>query len=86
MPEFNIGDILRIRDYEDMKADHILGFVPDMKYLCGQRFTVKSNTKLYHSEEGIEGGWAIIADMLEYDDVEEIKDIDSKAFFGVLSG
>lgn len=48
--DIHVGDILRIRDWDDMVAefgvnsygcvDSFPGFTPSMKYLCGETFTV----------------------------------------------
>ena len=68
MREFQIGDHLRVRQWDDMAAEfgvtHLLSediipckfhFVEDMRKLCGMKFTVSNidGAKLY-SEEGVE--------------------------------
>lgn len=79
--EFKVGDVCRVREWDDMAAEfricrnHIMTtpvFVPAMKYLCGQTFTIKtiSENRRCTSEEGIERPpgvfpWAISTDMLE---------------------
>lgn len=80
---YQIGDRLQIRYWEDMVAEYGLDgenipvtyiFTPDMKYMCGQPFTVKDICGgRYVSEEGIENtgraySWKISEDMLEYID------------------
>ena len=75
---FNIGDVCRIRDWDDMERefgrtttgniDCRFVFTREMKYLCGKKFTIKDCDKdeVYSSEEDIEIGFSISADMLEY--------------------
>lgn len=87
MSKFQVGDVLRIKQWQDM-ADEFgtIGgdicchaeFVQDMRYLCGETFTVKDiiNDAVfgyqYRSVENIEGTrsggagiWFISEDMLE---------------------
>ena len=94
---FQVGDVCRIRQWDDMAAEFGGGrggdsicckfsFPEKMRYLCGQRFTVRDRTMgAYRSEEGVEdtrpgaGVWVISADMLEYDDgVDEHDEIGSE--------
>lgn len=77
---FNVGDVCRIRSWEDMQREFGLNgmdeidcdysFVEDMKYLCGKQFTIKAMEAedggiRCFSFEDIENGWAIGTDMLE---------------------
>lgn len=67
--DINIGDKLRVRDWDDMVAEFGLddgenipcdaSFITEMRGLCGKQFTVKEihrgdGYNTYHSEEGIE--------------------------------
>lgn len=84
MNNYQVGDVLRVRQWDDMAAEFGLDglgginckyckFAPEMRYMCGQTFTVSSITpnRKYHSKEGIEDFWLITEDMLEpYCDVE----------------
>lgn len=76
--EFQVGDICRIRSWEDMQRefgmdDSILCdfvFIPEMSYLCGKQFTIakmeqRSLGTLCISSEGVEGIYNIGTDMLE---------------------
>lgn len=74
--EFNIGDVCRIRQWDDMATEYGVApwgsikcresFIPSMRYLCGKPFTVKLKPNgIYYSEEGTEGNWNISGDMLE---------------------
>lgn len=77
---FNVGDVCRIRSWEDMQSEFGLedgvsincdfSFVPSMRHLCGQQFTIEriENGELgirCYSVEKIEGRWQIGTDMLE---------------------
>ena len=77
---YEIGDKLRIRQWEDMVAEFGFDldgniacrfkFTPDMRRLCGSEFTVCSingigDVAAYKSEERAESGFCISADMLE---------------------
>lgn len=77
MREFKVGDVCRIRQWDDMKEEfgvNVFGqipcrrtFIDAMAYLCGALFTVKYVDKdLCKSEEGVERSFFISADMLEY--------------------
>ena len=99
--KFEIGDILRIRQWDDM-ADEFgiigdtieckFGFTPAMRYLCGQKFTVKEiYDGEFQSEEGIENDthsddyWSISEDMLEMvEPTCELKINDIKKFNEML--
>lgn len=84
--DIHIGDVLRIREWDDMveefgyefddgdDIDCDKVFTSRMRYLCGQKFTVKeiSDYDGFLSEEDVEvsvnsplGRWVISADMLE---------------------
>ena len=81
--DFKVGDVLRVRQWDDMVKEFgvhnsIIScrflFTLTMKRLCGEQFTVRTIDPdgVYHSEECIEGGWNISADMLEYGDKFEV--------------
>lgn len=77
--EFKVGDICRIREWDDMFAefgggneyiDCDFSFVSSMKYLCGKTFTIaemhaRNLGTLCVSKERIEDGYNIGTDMLE---------------------
>lgn len=79
--DIRVGDVLRIRRWEDMEAEFGLTedgeipcvdtFTPYMRDLCGMTFTVRSvNTydnlnNDYEAKEPGFGKWIISADMLE---------------------
>lgn len=81
LEDIHVGDILRIKDWDDMEAEFGLtrsgsimcqcGFLPEMKYLCGKVFTVKSIEPGYlRSVEGYEiyglgRIWGVSSDMVE---------------------
>lgn len=77
---YKVGDILRVREWDDMAEEfevnsdgincEIAWFTNEMKYLCGKEFTVRNITHygrfpIYHSEERIEGRFFITESMLE---------------------
>lgn len=74
--DIHIGDVLQVREWDDMlKEFGLYGrdsinaefvFTPEMKYLCGQIFTVQDiNDGKVISVERCEGGWNVSADMLK---------------------
>jgi len=75
MSKYKIGDVLRIRQWDDMAAEYgeYRGdiqcegvFTSGMKYMCGEVFTVAEiYGGSYLSEEGFDRGWNITEDMLE---------------------
>lgn len=80
MSKFQIGDKLRIRQWDDMVKEFGIGengniqctfvFTKQMKILCGQPFTVSSieesfGRSKYKSEEGLLLDAYISSDMLE---------------------
>lgn len=80
MSKFQIGDKLRIRQWDDMVKEFGIDengnisctfvFTKQMKILCGQPFTVSSIVKSfdrseYQSEEEPSMGFMISSDMLE---------------------
>lgn len=79
MSKYNVGDVLQIRQWDDMVAEFGFNehgsiavphsFTQDMRGLCGQRFTVAGlydfNDKIYKAEEDIFQGWSIGEEMLE---------------------
>lgn len=69
MSKYAVGDVLRVRDWDDMEKEFGLTcagnidcefrFIQSMKYMCGQRFTVerienRGAGDIYRSEERIE--------------------------------
>lgn len=97
--KFNIGDVCRIREWDDMaeefgvdeEDDDVIEceykFIADMRYLCGERFTIKRRdyTRFY-SEEGLEGDYSISADMLELIEAESTAPpITTKDFNAILN-
>ena len=99
MSKFQVGDVLRIRQWEDMAEEFgedyggILckgSFIESMRHLCGQKFTVSNiypsdDIDAYESHERIEDGWFISEDMLEVfiEDVEP-EDVDNNEFDLIL--
>lgn len=79
MAKYNVGDVLQIRQWDDMVAEFGVDesgsievphhFVPEMRGLCGQRFTVAGSydfdDKIYKAEEDIFQQWSIDEEMLE---------------------
>lgn len=74
MNRFNVGDKLKIREWDDMVSefgtdkdgDIRNGFVQRMRYLCGKTFTVSAiNGDAYHAEEVGYSRYWISASMLE---------------------
>lgn len=76
---FEVGDILRVRDWDDMERqfgcnidgdiDCEFTFTNEMSYMCGMTFTVANidnHSREFSSVEGIEENYAISSDMLEY--------------------
>lgn len=77
--EFKVGDICRIREWDDMFAefggdneciDCDFSFTSGMKYLCGKTFTIaemyaRDSGTLCVSKERVEDGYSISTDMLE---------------------
>lgn len=74
--KFKVGDVLRIREWDDMASEFEASyaaimtpkyaFVANMRYMCGEVFTVASiNGCRYKSVEGIEGHFAVVGEMLE---------------------
>lgn len=85
--KYKVGDKLRIRQWDDMKAEYHrdsngifvdnIYFVDGMKHLCGMEFTVakiikRGNCYCYYSEEHTEEKWNISAGMLEPRKEEEL--------------
>lgn len=86
---FQVGDVCRIRQWDDMAEEFGGGkdgwairctgsFPKEMRYLCGQRFTIRDINGVSHrSVEGLEDTrpgdvpWLITSDMLEYDPDED---------------
>lgn len=75
--DIHIGDVLRVREWDDMEAEFGLDsvgdipcpglFVRGMEHLCGKIFTVEkiiSGMRIVPVENDF-GGWLISADMLE---------------------
>lgn len=72
--DFHVGDVVRIRDYEDMKSefgtigisddiDCASRFIEQMKYLCGSTFCI---TNIFDGiVEGHKTTWTISTDMIE---------------------
>lgn len=100
MREFNVGDACQIRQWEDM-MDEFGGseyavytpgvvFIDDMRYLCGQKFTIAAISRgICSSVEGVERvpGWFIITtDMLEAVNPEPIEGITLEDLMSILGG
>lgn len=75
MSQFKIGDIVVIRDWDDMAREYGLkskfvigcsrGFTDSMRYLCGKEFTIKSIDKYYGNVEFEEdSSWHYHIDMI----------------------
>lgn len=89
---FKVGDVCRIREWDDMAAEFGLNwgdiccqfcFTREMKYLCGKIFTIKEiiDDIYYRSVEGIELAadhffYSISADMLQHIVSPELNDED----------
>lgn len=73
--DFKVGDVVRIRQWDDMLNEYgktddgriqcnmFTAFIPAMKYLCGRVFTIERihGDKIFgHGER-----WTIISEMLE---------------------
>lgn len=84
MSNFKVGDVVRVRQWDDMMSEFGLNFEGDincaacftinMKDLCGEVFTISKMTK-YGSKKvyvvsGHDFGWTITTDMLESFDTE----------------
>lgn len=93
MNKYEVGDVLRIRAWDDMAEEFggdgyeipcKFSFTRSMEHLCGQEFVVREidTEGYYHSESGVEDGWNISSDMLEY--AEEL--IDDDEFETIISG
>lgn len=79
MAKYNVGDVLQIRQWDDMVEEFGLdingdietpsSFTTGMKYLCGKKFTVAHilsfDDGTYISEEDIFDQWNIDEEMLE---------------------
>lgn len=87
MHEFKVGDVLRVKQLEDMPSNTLFGFPEGMNYLCGERFTVRriEDDCAFFSEERIEGTWNISYDMLEYDDENDSGSINPNDFLNIIS-
>ena len=96
--EFNVGDVVVIRDWDDMEAEYGLDktndipcrftFTTDMKYLCGTEHVIRridDNKKLFF-EDDMARGWSISFDMLRYADdlCVDTAEIDEEQFLSVL--
>lgn len=93
MSKFEVGDVLRVRSWEDMEQKFGLNnstsiscefyFTSGMKYMCGKEFVVREIVNdEYYSESRIEGGYHISSDMLE--PASEQEPIDLDAFCKIL--
>ena len=85
--EFEVGDLCRIRSWDDMEAEFGLtdgdyipcafNFVVGMKHLCGIEFKVsryaRSSTgrRMYYTNDPVFNQWNISGDMLELVDPSE---------------
>lgn len=94
MSGFKVGDVLRVRLWEDMEQEFGLygnesifckfHFTSAMKYMCGEEFVVRGIVNdMYRSESGIEGNFHISSDMLE--PASEQEPIDLDAFYKILN-
>ena len=72
MSKFNVGDVLRVREWEDMASEYESGsdyirtelyFLESMRSLCGQTFTV---AKI--------GNWRYDSSIETYHSVEKIEE------------
>lgn len=84
-PRYNVGDRLRIRQWDDMEAEFGLTydgdieckgvFTQSMRDLCGMDFVVSKafpEFDRYYDDSNAEfSGWVITCDMLEYNDDPE---------------
>lgn len=80
--KFEVGDKLRIREWEDMKSefglkngrdiDCLFTFTEEMKHFCGKDFTVrKVFCDRIYPEENTFGSYSFSADMLEFREIRE---------------
>lgn len=98
--DIHIGDVLKIREWDDMASEFGINqngnipcnlvFVHSMKYLCGNRFTVKyvyNEAANIRPEEEEFTGWHISADMLEpFWETDELDDINDSELIDILGG
>ena len=75
MAKYNVGDVLKIRQWDDMVAEYgynvegcvinvPCGFITRMRDLCGKRFTVQNiDNGIYYPKERY--GWSFSEEMLE---------------------
>lgn len=77
--EFKVGDVVRIRQWDDMLNEygkdsdgdivcsHNTIFCSSMKYLCGKIFIIEGfdDEQIYGLDEADKDGWKIIPEMLE---------------------
>lgn len=96
--EFNVGDVVVIRDWDDMEAEYGLDttndipcrftFTKDMKYLCGTEHVIRriNDNKRPFFEDDISDGWSISFDMLRHadDPCTDTVEIDEEQFLSVL--
>ena len=80
MHEFNVGDIVVIREWDDMAAEYgynrlgsidcTCSFTRAMQHLCGEIATISSvaGKEIYlefmHKEQGLDYDWAFSIDMI----------------------
>lgn len=92
---FNAGDLVRIRDYEDMALEFGVGsagnvrcrcgFTREMRLLCGVQFVITEiEDDVYVS--GCDTHWTISTDMIELVLPDsEVADEDVDGFVGILN-
>ena len=95
MSKFNIGDYVKIREWDDMEREFGLNdsghidckflFIKEMRRLCGQKFTIKdiSNGR-YFFKETLGMMCAISEDMLE-PFIEEIDEREAECLLADLT-
>lgn len=92
MAKYNVGDVLQIRQWDDMVEEFGLdingnietpsSFTTGMKYLCGKKFTVAHvlpfDDGAYIAEEDIFQAWSIDEGMLEpyLQELDTVSDLD----------
>ena len=97
MCEFNVGDLVRIRQWDDMVAQydahgwintHVYVFVRDMRYLCGKEFvitSIKHQVNDVYEVFGHGAHWHITNEMIELveeDDIYDSEEIEN--FLGTI--
>ena len=95
--EFQVGDVCRIRQWDDMAAEFglksngnikcLATFTDGMRHLCGKLFTIISkdeDSHIYYTDDSLFDDWIITDDMLELAINQEDEDLSDMSGFNLF--